>query len=96
MGMVAQHEINSEEKVRKYHWCKAIPVNNEEWYGYWASCNPNADLCDGGHVENRVGNDVHLWSSTNDAMRRLLEWDNTMIFNDWIRIVHGKVRRDEK
>ncbi|PWA82953.1 zinc knuckle CX2CX4HX4C [Artemisia annua] len=88
MGMLAQHDGNNGEVIKKYHWCEAIPVDNEIWYDLWASCNPNADLYDGGDDTDRVGNNKHLWSSANDNKRRLLEWNGTMAFDDWVRIVY--------
>jgi hypothetical protein len=51
MGVVAQHykkmDGNS-STTKKYHWCEAIPIDNEICYDLWASCDPNAKLCDGG------------------------------------------------
>ena len=96
MRTLAQHERNNGEVVNKYHLCEAIPINNEVWYDLWASCNLNSDLCDGGNDADRVGNNKHLWSYTNDDRRRFLKWNGTMVFDGWIQIVHGKVRRDEK
>ena len=47
--MLTQHDEKNRETVKKYHWCEAIPVDRENWYDLWPSCNPNADLCDGGN-----------------------------------------------
>jgi len=56
---------------KKYHLCKAIPVDNDKWYDLWASCNPHNDICDGGDDKERVKNNKYMWSSTNDEERKI-------------------------
>ena len=93
-----QKKINDGQRKMelKYHWSKAIPVDHEKEYNLRASCNPNMDLCDGGGDEVRLRSNKHLWTSTNDRERRNLKWEGTIPFDDWRRIVYGKIDKEEK
>ena len=71
-------------------------MDNEKSYDLWASCDPNADQCDGGGDDKRIRINKHLWSSTNDDGRKNLEWKGTISFDIWVRITHGRIEREEK
>ncbi|GKC43698.1 hypothetical protein Tco_1061420, partial [Tanacetum coccineum] len=55
---------------------------------YWASCNLNSNVCDGGDVPINV--ETYYWESINDSKREELEWENLSL-NDWMKIRYGKV-----
>jgi hypothetical protein len=80
----------------KYHWYVTIPVDNERSYDQWPSCNPDDDLCDGGGDKERLRGNKHLWSSTNDKDRKNLKWNGTIAFDEWVKIVFGKVDMEKK
>ncbi|GKC17982.1 hypothetical protein Tco_1014764 [Tanacetum coccineum] len=95
------YDSESSPQEKRVHWCKAILQEKENERQYWASCNPNSNVCDGGDVPINVenicdGGDVpinvekHYWESINDSKREELEWENLSL-NDWMKIRYGKV-----
>ncbi|GKE50340.1 hypothetical protein Tco_1481598, partial [Tanacetum coccineum] len=73
---------------KRVHWCKAILQEKENKRQYWASCNLNSNVCDGGNVPTNI--EKHYWESINDSKREELEWENLRL-NDWMKIRYGKV-----
>ncbi|GJS10671.1 hypothetical protein Tco_0367467 [Tanacetum coccineum] len=55
---------------------------------YWASCDPNCNVCDGGGLP--INKEKHYWASINDSKREELEWEELSL-NDWMKIRYGKV-----
>ncbi|GJY83282.1 hypothetical protein Tco_0496658 [Tanacetum coccineum] len=83
-----EKEKYSAPQEKRVHWCKAILQEKENERQYWASCNPNSNVCDGGDVPINV--EKHYWESINDSKREELEWENLSL-NDWMKIRYGKV-----
>ncbi|GJT57993.1 hypothetical protein Tco_0993047 [Tanacetum coccineum] len=83
-----EKEKYSAPQEKKVHWCKAILQENENEHQYWASCNPNSNICDGGDLPINV--EKHYYKSNNDNKREELEWENLSL-NDWMRIRYEKV-----
>ncbi|GJT04344.1 zinc knuckle CX2CX4HX4C containing protein [Tanacetum coccineum] len=67
---------------------RAILQEKENECQYWASGNPNSDICDGGDLPINI--EKHYWESNNDSKREELEWENLSL-NDLMRIRYGKV-----
>ncbi|GKF09012.1 zinc knuckle CX2CX4HX4C containing protein [Tanacetum coccineum] len=83
-----EKEKYSAPQEKRVHRCRAILQEKENERQYWASCNPNSNICDGGYLPINV--EKHYWKSNNDNKREALEWENLSL-NDWMRIRYGKV-----
>ncbi|GJV78806.1 hypothetical protein Tco_1514676 [Tanacetum coccineum] len=83
-----EKEKYSSPQEKKVHWCRAISQEKKNEYQYWASCNPNNNVCDGGDVSNNL--EKHYWESINDSKREEIEWENLSL-NDWMKIRYGKI-----
>ncbi|GKB18234.1 hypothetical protein Tco_0852157 [Tanacetum coccineum] len=83
-----EKEKQSRPKERRVHWCKAILQEKENGSGYWPSCDPNHDVCDGG--DSPINKVKRYWESMNDSQREELEWENLSL-NDWMKIRYGNV-----
>nr|GEW95092.1 hypothetical protein [Tanacetum cinerariifolium] len=77
------YDFDHHLKKKMVHWCKADLQEKENERQYWASCNPNSNVCDGGDLPINV--EKHYWESNNDSKREELEWENLSL-NDWMRI----------
>ncbi|GJT23907.1 zinc knuckle CX2CX4HX4C containing protein [Tanacetum coccineum] len=66
-----EKEKYSAPQEKKVHWCKAIMQEKENERQYWASCNPNSNICDGGYLPINV--EKHYWKSNNDNEPEELE-----------------------
>ncbi|GKA26477.1 zinc knuckle CX2CX4HX4C containing protein [Tanacetum coccineum] len=62
-----EKEKYSAPQEKRVHWCKAILQEKENERQYWASCNPNSNVCDGGDLPIDV--EKHYWESINDSKR---------------------------
>ncbi|GJW11822.1 hypothetical protein Tco_1577649 [Tanacetum coccineum] len=83
-----EKEKYSAPQEKEAHWCRAILQEKENERQYWASCNPNSNICNGGDLPINV--EKHYWKSNNDSKREELEWENLSL-NDWMRIRYRKV-----
>ncbi|GKB88238.1 hypothetical protein Tco_0960510 [Tanacetum coccineum] len=63
----------SEVEYTRVHWCKQILQVKENIYQYWASCDPNSNICDEGDVP--INKDTRYWECNNDSKREESEWD---------------------
>nr|GEW82616.1 hypothetical protein [Tanacetum cinerariifolium] len=81
-------ETYSTPKEKRVHWCKAILQEKENEHQYWASCDPNSSVCDGGGLP--INEEKCYWQSINDSKQEELEWEELSL-NDWMKIRHGKV-----
>ncbi|GJV01843.1 zinc knuckle CX2CX4HX4C containing protein [Tanacetum coccineum] len=75
-------------KEKRVHWCEPILQEKENEHQYWASCDPNSNVCnEGGLPINEV---KRYWESINDSEQEELEWEELSL-NDWMKIRYGKV-----
>ncbi|GJY48123.1 zinc knuckle CX2CX4HX4C containing protein [Tanacetum coccineum] len=56
-----EKEKYSAPQEKRVHWCRAILQEKENERQYWASCNPNSNICDGGDLPTNV--EKHYWCS---------------------------------
>ncbi|GJW66116.1 zinc knuckle CX2CX4HX4C containing protein [Tanacetum coccineum] len=83
-----ENEKYSAHQEEKEHWCRAILQEKENESQYWASCDPNSSICDGGGLPTNV--EKHYWVSNNDSKREELKWENLSL-NNLMRIRYGKI-----
>ncbi|GJY99646.1 putative reverse transcriptase domain-containing protein [Tanacetum coccineum] len=83
-----EKEKYSTPQEKRVHWCGENLQEKENKRQYWASCNPNSNICDGGYLPINV--EKHYSKSNNDSKREELKWENLSL-NDWMRIRYGKV-----
>nr|GEU28882.1 hypothetical protein [Tanacetum cinerariifolium] len=79
----AKKEKYSAPKEKRVHLCKAIVQEKENEHQYWASCDPNSDVCNGGDLPINEGK--RYWESINDSKREELEWEKLSL-NNWMKI----------
>ncbi|GKE47616.1 hypothetical protein Tco_1478874, partial [Tanacetum coccineum] len=65
-----------------------LSLEHEEGYTFWASCDPNHEICNGGGISGKKVQ--HYWKSTNDDDRIGLEW-NGLSCTNWVRARYGMV-----
>ncbi|GKB00114.1 DNA-binding pseudobarrel domain-containing protein [Tanacetum coccineum] len=53
---------------QKVHWCRAIRQQRGYGHGFWASCDPYDDQCDGGDLDDNTENKCY-WGCLNDDKR---------------------------
>ncbi|GJU61416.1 retrovirus-related pol polyprotein from transposon TNT 1-94 [Tanacetum coccineum] len=83
-------ETYSTPKEKRVHWCKAILQEKENERQYWASCDPNSNVCDG--VVLPINEEKRYWESINESKQEELEWEELGL-NDWMKIRYEKVTR---
>nr|GEV31367.1 hypothetical protein [Tanacetum cinerariifolium] len=67
---------------------KAILQENKNEHQYWASCDLNSNICDGGGV--LINEEKRYLESINDSEQEELKWEEISL-NDWIKIRHGRI-----
>ncbi|GJU00364.1 hypothetical protein Tco_1110702 [Tanacetum coccineum] len=66
----------------------AILQEKENERQYWASCDPNSNVCDGGGLLSNE--EKRYWETINDSEQEEMEWEELSL-NDWMKIRYRKI-----